>query len=344
MEGSIIVIPSLSPNEGLIRIVKDILDCNYEVLVINDGSDAIYDSVFDRIKQSGATVLVHESNCGKGRALKTAFEYIIANKPGRGVVTADADGQHLVSDIINICKELEKTPNEYIFGERNFSGKDVPLRSRIGNRFTSFFFKINNGFECHDTQTGLRGYPACYLKDFLNVEGERYEYEMNTLNYASKNGIKVRMVGIETVYSEDNVSHFRAVRDSIIIYRTPLKFLCSSLCGALIDLTLFTVLCNFISEDAKYDKVAMILYATVLARIVSGLCNFFLNKYWCFNSRKRTGLALLKYSVLFVGIMLSSWGLVSILSMSITNITVAKMCVDSFLFIVSYYIQKRWVF
>lgn len=320
------------------------MDCGLDVLVINDGSGVEYEKIFDKIRSIGVKVLVHETNKGKGRALKTAFKYIIENKPQRGVITADADGQHLVSDIVRIARALEATPDEYIFGERDFSNREVPLRSRIGNRFTSFFFRLNNGFECHDTQTGLRGYPFCYLKDFLLVDGERYEYEMNTLNYAAKNGIKVSMVGIETVYNEENVSHFRAIRDSLIIYRTPIKFLCSSLAGALVDLTVFTLLCNYVFCDITDNRALMILCATVCARILSGICNFILNKYWCFNSKNRTGIALFKYGVLFVGIMLSSWALVNILSLCIPNITIAKICVDSFLFIVSYFIQKRWVF
>ena len=95
-----IVIPSYEPDERLTCLVNDLLNNGLgPIYIVNDGSGSEYDSIFESItepvKASGGAVLQHEVNRGKGRALKTAFEYILNNdKDVEFVVTADSDGQH----------------------------------------------------------------------------------------------------------------------------------------------------------------------------------------------------------------------------------------------------------
>ena len=95
-----IVIPSYEPDKRLIHLVNDLVSSGLgPIYIVNDGSGSGYDSIFESIKDtveaSGGAVLQHEVNRGKGRALKTAFEYILNNdKDVEFVVTADSDGQH----------------------------------------------------------------------------------------------------------------------------------------------------------------------------------------------------------------------------------------------------------
>ena len=87
---------------------------------------------------------------------------------------------------------------------------------------TSTLFKFGTGIACSDTQTGLRGIPPRLVPLALSTEGDRYEYEMNFLVEAVKTAPLV-MIPIETVYENGNAgSHFRPVRDSLLIYRDPL--------------------------------------------------------------------------------------------------------------------------
>ena len=104
---------------------------------------------------------------GKGRALKTGMNHIILNNPGiDGIITADADGQHLVKDIVRVGETLLEHNNTLVIGSRTFSG-DIPLRSRFGNSITRKVFSFVSGHKVYDTQSGLRGLPSAALKIYF---------------------------------------------------------------------------------------------------------------------------------------------------------------------------------
>ena len=129
---------------------------------------------------------------------------------------------------------IRDSPGSLILGARAFSGK-VPLRSAFGNKLTRFLFKQQTGVVVRDTQTGLRAFTTNLLPFMLEVEGQRYEYEMNVLLAASKS-FPIVEVPIETVYINDNEgSHFRPIRDGLMIYKDMFKFALSSLSSFIVD-------------------------------------------------------------------------------------------------------------
>ena len=218
-----LVIPAYEPDYNLIKLIEKIHHrSNFYIIVIDDGSSSECQDIFARAEDF-ATVLHHQGNQGKGQALKTAFEYIQSlNKPGT-VVTADADGQHRIWDIFRSLTKSNENPNTLVLGVRAFTGK-VPLRSRFGNSLTRILFKLQTGVAVSDTQTGLRAFSTDLIPFMLKIEGQRYEYEMNMLLEASQ-AYPILEVPIETVYINDNqASHFRPIRDGLMIYKNILKF------------------------------------------------------------------------------------------------------------------------
>ncbi|MCR5397853.1 MAG: bifunctional glycosyltransferase family 2/GtrA family protein [Lachnospiraceae bacterium] len=341
MKETIIVIPAYEPEGKLVDFVGDLKEVGYEkIIVVDDGSGVEYRSIFSSVELMDVVVLHHMKNMGKGQALRTAFFFIDTKKDWQGpIITADADGQHLIKDITKVELALEKYPQRLVLGVRDFDGENVPFKSRQGNKITSRYFKLITGVNCPDTQTGLRGIPNSMLKFALDVEGDRYEYEMNFLVEASKQ-TSFYYVPITTVYENNNAcSHFRPVQDSLRIYGRPLRFLVSSLTGASVDLLLFYLL----TLSLSFPHSQQILVATVVARVCSGIVNFFMNKHFSFKSRGKTSYEGVKYLSLFVGQMLLSAAGVSLLSMLLPNMA-AKIAVDCLLFVLSYIIQKQWVF
>jgi len=341
-----VVLPSYKPDEKLYGVVKGLLDIGFcDIIVVDDGGGEAYKKYFDEIAiLEGVTVLVHEINKGKGRALKTAMEYYMANRNGAGIVTADGDGQHLAKDIKN-CAELMIEKGKVVLGARDFSAPDVPPRSKMGNRITSFMFLTACRMKISDTQTGLRAIPSKYIEPLSKSRGDRYEYETNMLLDFGKNGIPFEEMKISTVYIEENAtSHFHPVRDSIRIYKQILKYILSSVGSFVIDNTIFFVMMLFI-VGSKYDTVV----STVVARVISSLCNYTFNKKLVFGNNTSNAKTLLKYYSLCIPQMLVSAGFVTLLSdlMSAESagiITVIKLIVDTVLFVCSYFIQKKWVF
>ena len=208
-----IIIPSLNPNEKLIKLVNELIDFGMnDIIVINDGSSVEYDKIFNNLPKE-VKLLKHSINKGKGEALKTAIKEVNSD----GFITVDADGQHKVKDVIKIKKALNKY--DIVLGVRNFDLENVPRRNRIGNKISALTFKLKTGISLNDTQTGLRGISIKYKDLALSTKGSRYEYEMNFLYNLAKNKIKINTVDISTIYDEENVSHFNVVRDSLLIHK-----------------------------------------------------------------------------------------------------------------------------
>lgn len=336
-----VVIPALEPDEKLIAIAGELISGGFnKIVIVNDGSCRSYDKIFRETERLGCTVISHYENLGKGAAIKTGVRELIKRYGDLyGFITADADGQHLVCDITAAAQAMLDSPDTLVLGTRNFSSGGVPARSRFGNAATSFFFRISSGISCPDTQTGLRGIPGSLFDLALSCEGERYEYEMNFLADSAKL-VPFRYVTIATVYENKNKgSHFRPIADSVRVYARPLKFVCSSLAGWVVDYSLFlTAYYILFSENDSY-----IFFCSAAARIVSGALNFLLNKKWSFRSKSRVRPEALKYMILFICQMLASSALTAFLSRLISAAP-GKLIVDTLLFFVSYQIQKNWVF
>lgn len=226
MKNYIVVIPAYNPMNEFPSYVQDLLDNDvYAVVVINDGSERKYGPVFDQVTKLDRTVvLTHEVNMGKGMGLKTAFKYIMDNHSGiDSVVTADSDGQHLVSDVVNVGETIVKSSVDYILGTRDFTQSGVPFRSRIGNWFTSLIFALFYQYKVRDTQTGLRAFKETQLGQLIDVSGNRFEYEINMLIMIAKKKHSVKNVEITTVYHEDHTSHYSTIRDSVLIGKQMVK-------------------------------------------------------------------------------------------------------------------------
>ncbi len=341
----VIVIPSLEPDNKLPELIGQLCGCfSGTIIVVDDGSGDGYRHIFTDIANRGnCTVLRHTVNQGKGRALKTAFNHILCeNMECSGVITVDSDGQHRPDDIMKIAAGLKSDERAIWLGSRDFSGKDVPFKSRFGNTLTAFLFKIFTSVKVKDTQTGLRGIPYCLLREMLELDGERFEYEMNMLMEASRREIKIKESIIATVYLEGNASsHFNPIRDSFLIYRQLFKFALSSALSAVVDIVLFSIFLNtlYLGLDQK------ILYSTISARVLSSLFNYLTNKNIVFGKKGSIRKTMAKYYILAFIQMLVSFLLVQVLN-NITGFapTLVKIVVDSVLFFISFRIQRNIVF
>lgn len=345
-ENIVVVIPSLDPDEKLQKTVTSIREAGFNnILLVNDGSRKENLKFFPT--DSEIILLNHKVNRGKGAALKTAFRYVERNMPQiAGVITADGDGQHLAYDIAKCAMALDPEKDEVILGCRDFTGENVPPRSRFGNHTTSLVFRLLCGLKISDTQTGLRAFPRRLLPLLGSIEGDRFEYETNMLLKFGQHGITIREEKIETVYIEENrTSHFRTVRDSIRVYRFILSFILSSLISFVADLSLFYFIRKLFGAALGASAE---LVATVGARIVSSLINFTINKKKVFGNKNSLKSTLPRYYALVAVQMLLSAGLVTLLcdlfSANAEGATLIKAVVDMVLFFISYRVQNNWVF
>lgn len=190
-----------------------------QVLVIDDGNGAEYLALFQQLAElEGCTVLTHPENRGKGAGLKTGFRYFSNHLPDlSGIVTADADDQHLIKDVLNVGDHLANRKAGVVLGTRNFGGENIPARSLIGNRFTSLLIKVLFGLYIPDTQTGLRGIVTEELPWLMELAGDHFDYEMKMLIRLIKQKKDIIIVEIETVYEEEHISSYDTYADTVRI-------------------------------------------------------------------------------------------------------------------------------
>ena len=222
----IALIPAYMPGWQLLDLLREVKAAGLFALLVDDGSGPDFAPVFAEAAKD-AVLLTHPENRGKGRALKTGYTYIRERFPdGAAVVTLDADGQHRMEDALKLLAEAETHPEALILGSRMFSA--MPRRSRFGNTVTRFVYRLCTGVSVRDTQTGLRAFDAALLPRMLEIEGERYEYEMNVLLEFARAKIPILETDIETIYFDKNAgSHFKVFKDSYLVYREIFRYLSS---------------------------------------------------------------------------------------------------------------------
>ena len=339
MKQRIALVPSYEPDEALLKVVSELLDNSFIVVVVNDGSASSYDEIFNQLP-SEVHYLSYEKNQGKGFALKHGFTYIKDHlNPDSLIVTLDSDGQHRVSDAIKICDVCEKEGG-IILGSRYF-GKGTPFKSRFGNFMARTTFLISTRHKIYDTQTGLRAFDFSLLEMLIGVKGNRYEYEMNVLLEAVRSEISVKEERIETIYLDNNSgTHYNAFKDTLRIFKEVIKFSASSLIGFLVDYAAFTLL-TLIPCDWAHWLIA----CNIIARVISASVNFTINYKLVFKSQDKVWAAILKYAMLAIFILgcntLLLWILVEQAGM---NKYLAKVIVEVTMFITSWLVQRLFVF
>src|SRR6266404_1700000 len=279
MSKIVFLIPSYQPTILFCELLEELRKTDpAPIVIVDDGSGPRYRELFQRAGRiPDTTVLTNAINLGKGAALKHGMNHALVTYPDcAGVVTADADGQHSVGDILKIANELLAHPADAIFGSRDFR-RDVPLRSKIGNTISRYVYRFLIGLNLSDTQTGLRGIPRRLAELSLGIRANRYEFETEQIIAAKSADFKFKEVPIRTVYIDDNRgSHFNPILDSFRIYFVLLRYAISSLATALADFLTFYILTA---------NGMPVLSANMSARAVALWIQFMLLKRYVFKSK-----------------------------------------------------------
>ncbi len=336
-----VIISLYRESRKTIRLCNELLELGADdIIVINDGCKLSKHYVND-LKSFGCHIINHKNNKGKGASIKSGMKYAMENLYNiKGFVTVDADGQHKADDVMKICRAMDLRPDNLILGCRDFKKSKAPFKLRLGNRLSSFYFSIITGTKCKDTQTGLRGIPASLYDLAMQTKGSRFDFEMNFLTKCADRKIPFYNVNIVAHYTDNTKSNFRLIKDTYLIYRTPLKFATASIGCTAVDLILFTIFTYLLPSSHMWNVV----FATLLARIVSGGINFLINRKMIFKNDAKAKKQALRFVILFFIIMCLSTVLVSSLSFLPVPITITKAVIDLLLWTVNYTVQRKWVF
>ncbi|WP_214073206.1 DUF2062 domain-containing protein [Mucilaginibacter sp. dw_454] len=206
-----VIIPTYNNAGTLATIINNVAAYTKNIIVVNDGST-------DGTAQIIGTfpflqVVSYPDNVGKGWALRKAFKHAVSLGYDYAI-TIDSDGQHFATDLPSFINKLDTSPNAIIVGSRNMDQATIPGKSSFGHKFSNFWFKVETGINCPDTQSGFRLYPLQLLKDIKFITW-KYEFEIEVLVRAAWKGIALDAVPVTVHYEpkETRISHFRPFQD-----------------------------------------------------------------------------------------------------------------------------------
>ncbi|WP_211218057.1 DUF2062 domain-containing protein [Niabella aurantiaca] len=210
--GVCVMIPTYNNATSIEQVITDVLRYTRQVIVINDGSTDGTAEILKKFPQ--LTVVSYTPNKGKGMALRAGFKKA-AELGYRHAITIDSDGQHFAKDLPLFLDQLETEGSALIMGSRNMTTADnVPGKSSFGHKFSNFWFKVETGIDCPDTQTGYRLYPLEPISR-MKLLTRKYELEIEVIVRLAWAGVRVTSVPITVYYppKEERITHFRPFKD-----------------------------------------------------------------------------------------------------------------------------------
>lgn len=223
--GCCVLIPTYNNEKTLCRVIDGVLAYTDSIIIINDGATDTTAQLLENYTQLEQIHFV--SNKGKGAALRAGF--IRAQELGYDfAISIDSDGQHYADDIPVFIHALDQAEDKNVLyiGDRNMVQDGIPKNSSFGNKFSSFWYKVETGIALEDTQSGYRLYPLQAISQ-SKYYTNKFEFEIEVIVKAAWKGVRVENVPVKVLYDpEERVSHFRPIKDfaRISVLNTVLVF------------------------------------------------------------------------------------------------------------------------
>lgn len=183
-----------------------------EVIFVDDGStDRTISKLESLPRQFGGFTLFHQTNFGKGKALKTG----ILKSQGDYVLFMDADMSTPIEELIKFLPECDRG-TEMVIGSRKTRGANVlkhqhPWRQKLGEGFTLLSnFLLVPGIT--DFTCGFKLMRMDVAKKIFGSQKiERWGYDSEIIFLAKKYGYKV--VEIPVTWSNDDRTRVNLFKD-----------------------------------------------------------------------------------------------------------------------------------
>jgi glycosyltransferase involved in cell wall biosynthesis len=205
-----VLIPTYNNAQTLSAVITSIAQYTSNIVVVNDGSTDHTEAI---LKELDVDRVSYPVNKGKGWALRQGFKKAVTLDYDYAI-TIDSDGQHYADDLSVFIDALEEHPHAVLIGTRNMNQVNVPNKSNVGNRVSSFWFWVETGIKLPDTQSGYRLYPVKALSSYTFFT-RKYEFEIEVIVRAAWGGINVTHVPVKVFYpeKEKRITHFRPFMD-----------------------------------------------------------------------------------------------------------------------------------
>ena len=209
------LIPAYREARHIHDVASRVLQQLDHALVVDDGSP---DETEAEAKRTGAEVVRHPVNRGKGAAIKTGLAELAKRDGLEYVLLLDGDGQHAPEEIPRFLEEANRSDSALLIGNRMSDVRTMPLVRKLTNRFMSWQISHVCGQQIPDTQCGFRMVRGDLLAPLGEAPTARFDFETEMLAIAARLGHHIAAVPVSTIYGDER-SKIRPVRDTLRFYR-----------------------------------------------------------------------------------------------------------------------------
>lgn len=213
------VIPVYNHGGPVVGVVAALRAHGLPVLLVDDASEPGCAAVLDALaQQPGVTLERLPVNQGKGGAVMAGLRRA-AQLGWTHALQIDADGQHDTRDVPAFVAAAVAAPDHFICGCPIYDAS-VPKARLYGRYATHIWVWINTlSLTVRDSMCGFRIYPLAAVLRCLDGTsiGRRMDFDIEIAVRLVWAGVKVSNLPTRVRYPEDGVSHFRALRDNVLI-------------------------------------------------------------------------------------------------------------------------------
>jgi dolichol-phosphate mannosyltransferase len=172
-----IIIPVFNESESIRYLLDEVLNVmcsnklNFEIVVVNDGSQDSTSNVLDEltIKIKELSVISLRTNYGQTAAMAAGFD----NSNGEVVITLDGDLQNDPNDIPKLISHINEG-YDLICGWR-YDRKDKLINRRIPSKIANKLIANVTGLKLHDYGCSLKAFKKEILDD-IKLYGELHRF------------------------------------------------------------------------------------------------------------------------------------------------------------------------
>lgn len=193
-----VVVPALNEATVIRSVLTSLIDRNFIVVLVNDGSTDCTQSV---VENMGIHYLKHSRNRGQGASLQTGIQYALSHG-AELIVTFDADGQHDAADIVVSVRRLLAANADIALGSRFLCHRNtIPWVRRLWLYAGLWFTHLRNpDLTLTDTHNGFRVFTDKAAKS-LTLRHEGFAHASEILDWISHHGFRYIEVPVRVFYT-----------------------------------------------------------------------------------------------------------------------------------------------
>lgn len=191
-----VVIPTYNEIHSVKTILENVkaVDINKEIILVDDFSTDGTREILDGLTDDITRIFYHDSNLGKGAALRTGF----SKATGDIIIIQDADLEYEPQQYQKLIQPILDGKADVVYGSRFVTGdyrRVLYFWHMLGNKFLTLLSNMFTNLNLTDMETCYKVFKKEVL-DCISIEENRFGFEPEITAKISKLDLRIYEVGI----------------------------------------------------------------------------------------------------------------------------------------------------